>query len=118
MSSADIIDTTDSSYKKSGDSNNNKEHDKENHNSDNAHFRTKERDAGMADLKRKFESSLDTIRTAVSHLLTEMGTHMESTHNVIGEYEQILETQQQEAQRLEEVNKSVLSAMNPFLGSK
>lgn len=80
-------------------------------------IRAKEREAGIADLKQQFESSLDTIRTATKRLLVEIGTHVQETHKVIGDYEQILETQQLEATRLEEVNKSVLSATNPFLGS-
>lgn len=92
------------------------EHDKENHRHEIEARRTKEREASMAELKVKFESSLDTIRNAAKKLLTEIGSHVKVTHSVVGEYEDILETQQQEAQRLEDVNQKVLSATNPFLG--
>lgn len=126
-SAASFIDTSVSSTmisSRRGDHNNNNHDNKENKQKEETNdkdedkdLRAKEREAGMAELKRQFESSLDTIRTATKRLLVEIGTHVQETHKVIGEYEQILETQQQEATRLEEVNKSVLSATNPFLGS-
>ena len=62
------------------------------------------RESRMVDLKRQLEASL-----------TEIGTHVKVTHNVIYDYESVLETQQKEATRLEEVSKTVNCATNPFL---
>jgi hypothetical protein len=73
------------------------------------------RESCMADLKRQLEASLDDMKEISKRLLTEIGTHVKVTHNVIYDYESVLETQQKEATRLEEVSKTVNCATNPFL---
>ena len=73
------------------------------------------REACMTDIKRQLEASLDEMREATKRLLTEIGHHVKVTHDVIYDYENVLETQQKEATRLEDVSKTVNSATNPFL---
>ena len=75
------------------------------------------REACMADIKRQLETSLDDMKETTKRLLTEIGHHVKVTHHVIYDYENVLETQQKEATRLEEVSKAVNSATNPFLES-
>ncbi len=72
-------------------------------------------DTLMADLKRQLEASIDDMRETAKRLLGEIGTHVNVTQNVIYDYQSVLETQQKEAARLEEVSKTVNSATNPFL---
>ena len=74
-----------------------------------------QRDTFMTDLKRQLEVSMDDMRDTAKRLLTEIGAHVNVTHNVIYDYQSVLETQQKEAARLEEVSKTVNSATNPFL---
>jgi hypothetical protein len=74
-----------------------------------------QRDACMADMKRQLEASINDMRETATRLLTEIGSHVNVTHNVIYDYQGVLETQQKEATRLEEVSKTVSSATNPFL---
>ena len=73
------------------------------------------REACMTDIKRQLEASLDDMKETTKRLLTEIGHHVKVTHDVIYDYENVLETQQKEAIRLEEVSKTVNSATNPFL---
>ncbi|KAI2510258.1 hypothetical protein MHU86_4136 [Fragilaria crotonensis] len=72
-------------------------------------------DSFMADLKRQLEASIDDMRDTAKRLLAEIEAHVNVTHNVIYDYQSVLETQQKEAARLEEVSKTVNIATNPFL---
>ena len=74
-----------------------------------------QRDARMADLKVLLEDCINDMRETANRLLTEIGTHVNVTHSVQDDYQTVLETQQKEATRLEEVSKTVNNATNPFL---
>jgi hypothetical protein len=73
------------------------------------------REACMADIQRQIDATLDDMKSTAKRLLEEIGAHVNITHNVIYDYENVLDTQQKEASRLDEVSKTVSNATNPFL---
>ena len=74
-----------------------------------------QREASMDTMKHILEASLDTMREAAERLLAEVSNHVNVTCDVIHDYEYVLESQQKEATRLEQVSKTVNDATNPFL---
>jgi hypothetical protein len=75
------------------------------------------REECMTSMKQQLETSLMEMQDTAKCLLNEIGTYVQVTHDVMYSYEQVLESQHTEAQRLEDVSKSVVSATNPFLNS-
>jgi hypothetical protein len=75
------------------------------------------REECMTSMKQQLEKSLMEMQDTAKCLLNEIGTYVQVTHDVMYSYEQVLESQQTEAQRLEDVSKSVVSATNPFLNN-
>lgn len=75
------------------------------------------REECMATMKHQLETSLMEMQDTAKCLLTEIGSYIKVTHDVMYNYEGVLESQQAEAQRLEDVSKTVSSATNPFLES-